>query len=74
MLRGPAGSLDLAGNVSEWISKEGQVEGSLRVVRGGDFESPVELQHTTTVFRNAREDRFFMFNVGVRCVREREGS
>jgi len=70
----PYGVLNLAGNVSEWISKEGQVEGSLRVVRGGDFESPVELQHTTTVFRNAREDRFFMFNVGVRCVREREGT
>ncbi len=64
----PYGVLNLAGNVSEWISKEGQVEGSLRIIRGGDWNSPTDLEHTTTVFRNTREPRFFSFDIGVRCA------
>ncbi len=66
----PYGVLNLAGNVSEWISREGQTDRSVpqREVRGGDVESPAELEHATTIFRNAREGRWFSFSIGVRCV------
>ncbi len=66
----PYGVLNLAGNVAEWISREGQNDRDsvLRVVRGGAVNSPPGLEHTTTVFRNAREGRYFDFTIGVRCV------
>lgn len=66
----PYGVMNLAGNVSEWISREGQndKDSALRVVRGGAADSPPALEHTTTVFRNAREGRHFDFSIGVRCV------
>jgi len=66
----PYGVLNLAGNVAEWISREGQTDrdNPLRVFRGGSTMSPPERQHTTTVFRNEREARFFDFTSGVRCA------
>jgi eukaryotic-like serine/threonine-protein kinase len=66
----PYGVLNLAGNVSEWISRTGQTNAwsPLRVVRGGDAESPLELEHASTIFRNQREDRQFRFSIGVRCA------
>lgn len=66
----PYGVLNLAGNVAEWISREGQTDrdSALRVIRGGDVASPRALEHTTTVFRNARSERHFDFQTGVRCV------
>ena len=63
----PYGIINMAGNVAEWISKEGQVEGSLRVVRGGAYDSPPDLEQGTTVFRNTREGRYFWFGIGMRC-------
>lgn len=66
----PYGVLNLAGNVAEWISREGQNDRDsvLRVVRGGAVDSPRGMEHPTTVFRNAREGRYFDFTIGVRCV------
>ncbi len=65
----PYGVLHLTGNVDEWISREGQVDrDALRVVRGGSATSPPSLQHTTTVYRNHRAERYFDFSIGVRCV------
>jgi formylglycine-generating enzyme required for sulfatase activity len=66
----PYGVLDLAGNAAEWISREGQSDGgaALRVVRGGAVNSPPGLEHSTTVFRNAREGRYFDFSIGMRCA------
>lgn len=67
----PYGALNLAGNVAEWISRDGQTSRArspLRVIRGGQFDSPPELEQSTTVFRNQREGRQFDFAVGVRCA------
>jgi eukaryotic-like serine/threonine-protein kinase len=67
----PYGVLNMAGNVAEWISREGQTsreQSPLRVVRGGNAMSPWELEQTTTVFRNARESRYIEFSIGIRCV------
>jgi hypothetical protein len=67
--------LNLVGNAAEWISREGQTsrdKSPLRVTRGGDVVSPWALEHTTTVFRNAREDRYFDLSLGFRCVTSKE--
>jgi hypothetical protein len=62
--------LNLAGNVAEWISRAGQTDSQnpLRVVRGGEADSPLDLEQASTIFRNSREDRQFTFAIGVRCV------
>ncbi len=68
----PYGVLHLAGNVSEWISREGQTDrerNPLRIVRGGQVDSPTALEHATTVFRNEREARHFSYAIGARCAR-----
>jgi serine/threonine protein kinase/formylglycine-generating enzyme required for sulfatase activity len=66
----PYGVLNLLGNVSEWISLAGQTARGtpLREIRGGDVESPEDLDHASTMFRNGREARQFTFSIGVRCV------
>ncbi|MCU0685427.1 MAG: bifunctional serine/threonine-protein kinase/formylglycine-generating enzyme family protein [Polyangiaceae bacterium] len=71
----PYGVLNLAGNVSEWIARETQSDrerNPLRVIRGGDVESPRDLEHTTTVFRNGRAAQSFNLSVGLRCVLNRK--
>ncbi len=67
----PYGVLNLVGNVSEWISREGQVDrdqNPLHVTRGGDIMSTHALDHTTTVFKNSRNPRHFFLSIGVRCT------
>ncbi|WXB20279.1 SUMF1/EgtB/PvdO family nonheme iron enzyme [Pendulispora albinea] len=67
----PYGVLNLAGNVAEWISREGQTDKDAnpnRTIRAGQVDSPPELEHATTVFRNTREARQFSFALGVRCA------
>lgn len=66
----PYGVLNLAGNIAEWIARTGQTDSdsTLRVVRGGAVDSPPELEQSTTIFRNTREERHFDFSAGVRCV------
>ena len=61
--------LNLVGNVAEWMAREGQTDAQVvRVVRGGAVNSPPELEHVTTVFRNPREARYFDFTIGMRCA------
>ena len=69
----PYGVINLAGNVDEWMSREGQVDQAsrMRIVRGGAAASPPSLQHGSTVYSNPREARHFDFSIGVRCVTER---
>jgi formylglycine-generating enzyme required for sulfatase activity len=67
----PYGVLNLAGNVAEWISREGQTDRAVNplwVIRGGEVDAPTDLQQSTTVVRNEREGRQFTFAVGFRCV------
>jgi formylglycine-generating enzyme required for sulfatase activity len=70
----PYSVLNLAGNVAEWIAREGQTDTiPQRVVRGGGADSPPALEHHTTVFRNSREARSFWYTIGVRCVEGEAG-
>lgn len=71
--RSPYGVLNLAGNVSEWISRERQTDRAVNplwVIRGGDANTPASLGMSTTVHRNEREGRQFTFSIGLRCVSE----
>jgi formylglycine-generating enzyme required for sulfatase activity len=62
--------LHMAGNVGEWIAVENQAgpPTAMRIARGGAVNSPLHLEQTTTLFRNAREGRHFDFVTGIRCV------
>jgi eukaryotic-like serine/threonine-protein kinase len=66
----PYGVLQLAGNVQEWISRDGQTDPTnpLHVVRGGGPDSPRALDHGTTIFRNSRPARSLGFSNGLRCA------
>jgi eukaryotic-like serine/threonine-protein kinase len=66
----PYGILQLGGNVQEWIARDGQSDpaNSLHVLRGGAPDSPLALDHATTIFRNPRPPRAYSFANGVRCV------
>jgi serine/threonine protein kinase/formylglycine-generating enzyme required for sulfatase activity len=66
----PYGVLNLAGNVQEWISRIGQtdIKNPLYAIRGGGADSPPELDHTTTIFRNHKDPRAFNYSVGLRCA------
>lgn len=66
----PYGVLQLAGNVEEWIALEGQRDPTvrLRALRAGSAESPAELDHHTTIFRNHRDPTFHNYGIGVRCA------
>ena len=61
--------LNLAGNVQEWIARQGQTNPSnLRVVRGGGAFSPPAEEHGTTIYRNSRRAEDSDYTIGVRCV------
>lgn len=65
----PYGIRQMSGNVAEWIAGDSALPPEqLRHVRGGAVNSPRDLEQATTVFRNAREGRYFDFAIGVRCV------
>lgn len=73
----PYGVLNLAGNVSEWISRARQTDRAanpLWVIRGGDVFTPADKGMSTTVLRNEREGRQFTFAVGLRCVNQGDES
>jgi eukaryotic-like serine/threonine-protein kinase len=66
----PYGVLNLAGNADEWISRAGQTdaENPHHAIRGGSAYSPLELEHSTTVFRNHRDPLKMEYGLGFRCV------
>jgi hypothetical protein len=69
----PYGIRQLAGNVEEWISREGQTDGDknpLYAQRGGYMDSPPDVDQTTTIFRNHRAPRGIFYSDGLRCVIE----
>ena len=77
--RSPHAVFDMAGNVSEWtmswyISYEGNLqpfdyEGTLVVIRGGDFLSdPVSTSYGRTYFRSSDSPEGWGFSTGFRCV------
>lgn len=66
----PYGVLQLAGNVQEWIARDGQTDrdNPLHALRGGMPDAPAELDHTTTIFRNHRAPYALYYSNGIRCV------
>jgi formylglycine-generating enzyme required for sulfatase activity len=72
----PYGILNLVGNADEWISRAGQTDarGPLYAMRGGSANSPIELDHVTTIFRNHRDPLKMEYGLGFRCVSQASSS
>jgi formylglycine-generating enzyme required for sulfatase activity len=70
--RSPYGIFHLAGNVQEWISRDGQLDRAnpMYVLRGGAADAPEELEMdvATTIYRNPRVPRSADYSNGFRCV------
>ncbi len=66
----PYGVLGMAGNVAEWTSSRdrGSPGRSLRLIRGGDWDTRVSDGLFAISVANARHPRFFSFSLGVRCA------
>jgi formylglycine-generating enzyme required for sulfatase activity len=64
----PYGILNLAGNVQEWIARDGQTDrdNPLHVLRGGFTDTNSDI--ITTIFRNHRAPRALYYSNGLRCV------
>lgn len=71
----PYGVLNMAGNVQEWIDRDGQTDrdrSRLYALRGGAADSPIDRDHTTTIYKNHRDPRKFDYSVGFRCIYQEE--
>jgi formylglycine-generating enzyme required for sulfatase activity len=69
----PYGIRQLAGNVQEWISRDGQSDRAttpLHALRGGFMDSAADKDQATTIFRNHRDPRGILYSEGLRCVTE----
>jgi formylglycine-generating enzyme required for sulfatase activity len=65
----PYGVLDMAGNVYEWTGSDShEYGGRMKIMRGGSFDSPPDLEHHTIAYDNTRRADFTSFEIGVRCV------
>jgi formylglycine-generating enzyme required for sulfatase activity len=66
----PYGIYNLASNAQEWIARDTQVDvlNPLQGLRGGAPDSPANLDHDTTIFRNARRPLAISYAIGFRCV------
>lgn len=73
--RSPYGIFHLAGNVQEWIARDGQLDRAnpLYVLRGGAADAPHSLDVASTIFRNPRPPRTANYSNGFRCVIEDPG-
>lgn len=67
---GPYGHLHLSGNVSEWTATpESGSRFGLRVIRGGDWATPLAEEVHTLAYENTRPPRLSAtFSLGVRCA------
>jgi formylglycine-generating enzyme required for sulfatase activity len=68
--RSPYGIFHLGGNLQEWISREGQIDRAnpMRILRGGACDAPLDMDLTTSIFRNPRVPRTADYSLGFRCV------
>lgn len=64
----PYGVVDLVGNVDEWTASVDAKSPSLRVMRGGHWDTEPSGEWHTLAYENARDPRFFNFQLGFRCV------
>lgn len=66
----PYGVLNLAGNVQEWIARDGQTDrdNPMHVLRGGFPDAAPQHDITTTIYRNRRAPRALYYSNGLRCV------
>ena len=66
----PYGILQLAGNVQEWIARDGQTDrdNPLHALRGGSTDDPPDSEMISTIFRNHRDPRAINYSNGVRCA------
>lgn len=67
---GPYGHLDLSGNVYEWTrsSAESTQGSKMREIRGGDWQTPADLEHHTIAYSNMRPPRARDYALGFRCA------
>ncbi|MBN1935994.1 MAG: SUMF1/EgtB/PvdO family nonheme iron enzyme [Anaerolineae bacterium] len=78
----PCGTLDMAGNVSEWVmdwysedfykisprdNPQGPLLGRTRVIRGGSFDTT--WIRTRSTYRDNEDPEFRFFSLGFRCAR-----
>ena len=71
--RSPYGIFHLAGNLQEWIARDGQLDRAnpLHILRGGAADAvPPDVDVATTIFRNPRPPRTANYSNGFRCVIE----
>jgi eukaryotic-like serine/threonine-protein kinase len=66
----PYGALDMAGNVYEWTlsSPEPSLGPRMRLIRGGSWDTPAELELHTIPPQNMAEQRQVLFYYGARCA------
>ena len=67
----PYGVVDLAGNVEEWTASPADQK-RLRMVLGGSWSTPREKHPELITWRNARADAGLAYDIGIRCVTNRE--
>ena len=70
--RSPYGIFHMAGNLQEWISRDGQLDRAnpLHILRGGATDATPASDVATTIFRNPRPPRTANYSNGFRCVIE----
>ncbi|HEY0989856.1 MAG TPA: SUMF1/EgtB/PvdO family nonheme iron enzyme, partial [Kofleriaceae bacterium] len=70
--RSPYGIYHMAGNLQEWISRDGQLDRAnpLHILRGGATDATPATDVATTIFRNPRPPRTANYSNGFRCVIE----
>ena len=66
----PYGVLDMAGNVYEWTGSPRSTTSAAtrRLIRGGNWGSPPELEHHSISYQNWREPAYHDHGIGFRCA------
>lgn len=66
----PYGLLNMSGNASEWTSTRpsDDPESDMRLLRGGDWASPLKLEHWTIAYENRKSEAHTDLSIGFRCA------